>query len=363
MRHQIDLLQETVKALLGEAKERMKPNSVSQTDLEALWKLCEARRPDQAVAFRVFHHWKDWILLTALEQRKKKGGSLEWIERGYITVYFGRAPATEIVHGRSAKDTKKAQREMRKILRFHTFPKNMPTNIFPNQPAWLQPGGKPKMSLYKVMVIDNKTSTTIIKEQLAVFMAQLDLADASVMKFLQRRIPDLDTFGTVIMQFADPEHPGSYSEFVKRLKLEAARKAKQRETVPLEDDEYQDPAAMQIRERQGKPMKTSYQQSHHILGLTVWETANRIGIRENAIYAKIETGKVKAVKDERKVLRISHAEVQKLKLEQDNRQFWKALVQIRSKKSSEIAARRWVQRKQKAGCDPKALLEKLMKPY
>jgi excisionase family DNA binding protein len=361
MRHQILLLNETADALQGEAKERTKPGSMPRDGLEGLWRRCVATTPDQAAAFRALP-WKDWILLTALRQGKKEGGRFKWIEAGWITVYFGRAPVGEIEDGRPPKATKRAQRDMRRILRLYAFPNDMQTDLFPDQPDWLRPGVEPPMSRYKVMVIDARTSIKVIIEQLSVIMAQLNLADESVMKFLRLRIQDPAILSSIIAQFADPDHPGSYGEFVKRLRREAARHARKQRAASLDRNQYLEPELIQERARRGKPVKNSHRQSVHPLGLTVWEVAEQTGIPETTIYRWIDSGQLQAAKDDHAVKRIPVEEVLKMQSHRDEGLLWKKLVEIRCEISSEPAARRWVQRKRKQGIDPRSLLKQLWKP-
>ncbi|MBM3301360.1 MAG: hypothetical protein FJY85_15580, partial [Deltaproteobacteria bacterium] len=316
MRHLIRLLEETANVLQGEAKERTKSGSTPPDDLEGLWRRCVTTRPDQAVAFRALR-WKDWILLTVLERGKKERSRFKWIESGWITVYFGRAPEPGNSPDRPPEERKKAQRKMREILRLYAFPQSMPNDLFKDQPDSVQPGKVPPMSRYKVMVIDRKTSTKIITEQLAVIMAQLNLADNSVMNFLRRRTPNGDTLSVVIAQFADPDHPGSYGEFVKRLRREAARKAKRQEAASLDHNEFLDPEFMEERVRQGKPVKSSRHHDDHPWGLTAWEVAAQIGIPVSTVYRKINTGKVRAAEDEHGVKRVPPAEVLKIQSKRD----------------------------------------------
>jgi len=330
MRHYIDLMEAVADALHAEAKYRQEHGGIPPAPIQALWRHYKIP-PLKSAWVRVFH-WPDWTLVTLLGRGERTRGRMIWTEKGFITVYFGAAPEHDTNPARSEKDCRKTIREMREVLRLREFPANTPTNLFKDQPGLIAPGKTPSMSGYKVLVINGATPIETIKEQLAVLCFQMNFADESLWNYLRTRQRSEDVLLVILKKFTDPSHPGSYGDFVGRIRRATSRKTWERKAPAL---------------------------SSHPLGMTVSEASISAGTARSTLYDMIDAGKLNACRDERGVLRIPTAEMSGLRPLIDKKPIWKQLIEIKARTSSLPAARRWVQRARKKGLDPKDVLKRL----
>ncbi|NWG14071.1 MAG: hypothetical protein HXY20_11110 [Acidobacteria bacterium] len=309
------------------------------------------------MAFRAFH-WPtaNWLLLTLMQREIDEGGRDKWVDTAWITVYFGNATMLEDTTGRSPQEIGKARRQMRKVLRHFAFPKNTPRDLFREQPDWIRPGAKTRISRYRVTVIDDRTSLVTILEQLSILMAQVGLADESVLRFLERRIPDEEMRSKLILGFVDPDRPGSYGEYRKRLMREAHRRASRNGAESL--DRFTEAGAVQQDPERGKQLRRPPCRSHHPLGVTIRQLSEETEIPASTLYRMISRGEVPFAMDEFGIMRVPETTVRQLNEKKAEEFLWKVVLTIRSRQSSVAAARRWVQRKRRQKIDPRHLLPK-----
>jgi excisionase family DNA binding protein len=320
MRHQtIGLLETVAVALHAEAKYRQGNPGIPPAEIrEKYWRFYKVP-PVKSAWVRIFQ-WINWTLMTLMSRGRRIPGKPIWTEKAYITVYFGAAPVYEKASKWPDKDRRKAVRKMREILRLREFPANAPTDLIGDQPELVAPRCVPALANGRLLVIDGATSIETIKEQLAVFCAQLSFGDESVWNYLRSKHKSEDVLHEIIEKFIDPAYPGSYGDFVGRLRRAASRKTW----------EHRRPTRFDCP-----------------LGLTISEASAEANIARSTLYDLIRVGRLKAAKDKGGVLRIPLKEVQKIAMGIREKEIWRDCMSIKAGSSNPVAARKWIERKKK----------------
>jgi helix-turn-helix protein len=316
-----------------------------------------------------FYHF---IESAGLNFSSKEGGKRLWITVDFLS-------AADRLRATKTAEQKKFDKAFRKPLRARRLPedlglgagiewRSLRRGAETEEEVVIRPGQKNVLWEIKRLVLDSATLERVVLEQLVIYFTQAGLADESVWEYRRRIHPNESLVDELIEKFVDPSWPSSYLNFKKRLKKKYQRERAESSHLTFGEEDLGRIEATNEQERRGLrnlghsdqalegDFTATSPQSH---SLSVFQASRDLGIPRQTLYRLIKSGRLHSSKREGRLV-IDRPSLEKTAV----KYIWREILRLRTELTNPAAAsaaavaaaRKWVQRKKKAGVKPRQLL-------